>query len=112
MALIIGELEGNRCLQMPPPPEATKKACEALQQVIDELDSFEDRSDLASQETRGTFEEWYEMFVELAVAKGFLPRGKLAREPESSSGTEGDENQEEKDGQGEGEAEEEVRGHR
>jgi len=41
-------------------PEATRKACEALYRAMGELDTFEDRSDLASPTTRGAFEDCYE----------------------------------------------------
>jgi hypothetical protein len=53
-------------------PEATRRACEALYQAMAELDNFDDRLDLASPVTRGTFKQCYSQFVDLAVAKGFI----------------------------------------
>jgi hypothetical protein len=85
---------------MPRTPEAMKKACDALLHAMEELDSFEDRADLASQGTRGTFEETYERFVELAVAKGFLRNPTVSQSPSSTpthAGSRSQETQEEEE---------------
>lgn len=52
--------------------EATRKACEALYQVMGELDTFKDHHDLVSLTTGGAFEDCYEMLAELAIAKGLI----------------------------------------
>jgi hypothetical protein len=80
-------------------PEATRKACAALYQAMGELDTFEDRPDLASPTTRGAFEDCYEMLAELAVAKGLLKLPIRMRRSESPTNehrsTDGDEGSDE-----------------
>jgi hypothetical protein len=80
-------------------PEATRKACDALYRAMGELDTFEDRPDLASPTTRGAFEDCYEMLAELAVAKGLIKLPIRTQRSESPTNedrsTEGDEGSDE-----------------
>jgi hypothetical protein len=65
-------------------PEATRRLCDALYQAMAELDAFEDRSRSPSPTTKGNFNECYEMFLEIAQAKGFVTHTPVARQHDAS----------------------------